>query len=118
MLESADPVRTGPPPTAAALEVDTVVTGESTTLLLVGELDLGTADILADCSEKAVADQPPAIVVDLAALSYCDSAGIRVLLSIAARGARDGISVRVHRAQPQIRRVFELTSVVEALDLR
>ncbi len=62
--------------TAADAELAPVVTAS-------GEIDLANIDEFGAVLARA-ADQNPAITVDLAAVTYCDSAALRELFSIAA----------------------------------
>jgi len=116
-IESVDPGALPPLRAGLAFEVSAVRGGGWTTIRLDGELDLATAPVLSDRFAEVFSSHPGAIVLDLAELRYCDSAGIRVLLSITARCTRDGVPVRLTNVRENIRRVFELMSVVEALDL-
>lgn len=86
-------------------------------LHLQGELDMASAPLLAEQFEQACANTPSLILIDVTDLDYCDSSGIRALLSAAERCHQDGITFRVVGARGTIRRVFELTHTVELLHL-
>lgn len=62
--------------TAGAAEAASVVTAS-------GEIDLANADEFAAVLARAAADDS-AVIVDMSAVTYCDSAALRELFSIAA----------------------------------
>lgn len=86
-----------------------------------GELDLGTADLLWPHLEGALISTPAEVVVlDAANLDFIDSSGLRVLLK-AARLAHSGESSAVFRVvapNPAVQCVLDLAGVRHALDLR
>ena len=62
--------------TAAEAEAPPVVTAS-------GEIDLANADAFAAVLARATADDS-AVIVDMSAVTYCDSAALRELFSVAA----------------------------------
>ena len=56
-------------------------------------------------------------VVDLAAVTLCDSAGIRVLVVHALRHLHAGGTLRVDHPRPAVRRVFDIVGVSQLLGL-
>ena len=86
---------------------------------VVGELDVSSAPKLRQELVRAVseADGPPRIVVDLAGVDFLDSTGLGVLLGGLKRVlAQDG-ALALARAEPQVRKVFEVTRVIEILPI-
>jgi anti-sigma B factor antagonist len=84
---------------------------------VIGELDVASAPKLRQALIKLVAEAsgPPRVVVDLAGVDFLDSTGLGVLLGGLKRvRAADG-AIAVCRAEPQVRKVFEVTRVVEIL---
>lgn len=74
-----------------------------------GDLDFGSADDVA--RQLAVPDGVRHVVVDMAAVEYMDSTGLRVLLT-AARGLREaGGDLRLAAAREHVLRIIELTQV-------
>jgi anti-anti-sigma factor len=57
------------------------------------------------------------VVIDLAELTYCDSSGLRELISAAARCKKRAQSFRVIRARAAVKRVIEITATTEAMNL-
>jgi anti-sigma B factor antagonist len=100
------------------LEV-TTVDGGVVVCSVVGELDVASAPTLRQELVRAVseADGPPRIVVDLAGVDFLDSTGLGVLLGGLKRvRARDG-ALALARAEAQVRKVFEVTRVIEILPI-
>jgi anti-sigma B factor antagonist len=60
-----------------------------------------------------VLDQTPAgvLILDLRKLTYCDSSGIRVLLTLQAETCARGREMMLRHPQPAVARVFEVTGV-------
>lgn len=54
-------------------------------IALSGEIDLANAATVEDELQAAIPHQPSAVSVDLTDLSYMDSAGIRILFTLASR---------------------------------
>jgi anti-sigma B factor antagonist len=77
-----------------------------------GEIDLATHEELAGRLRAAAAKGKP-VVVDLSACEFIDSSGIRALLL----GEREAKSIAVAGASEQVRRVFEMTGVTQALEV-
>ena len=85
----------------------------------IGELDVSSAPRLRQELVRAVADSdgPPRIVVDLAGVDFLDSTGLGVLLGGLKRARAQGGELVLARAEPQVRKVFEVTRVVEILPI-
>ncbi|MGQ0825485.1 MAG: STAS domain-containing protein [Actinomycetota bacterium] len=79
----------------------------------VGELDLVAAERAERVSDGALTAGSGPLVLDLSELTYCDSCGIRVLLGLRAKAASAGRTVVLRRPHPLVRRVLEMTSVLE-----
>jgi anti-sigma B factor antagonist len=60
-----------------------------------GELDIATVEVLRDAVGKAVAEGPPAVLVDLTTTRFVDSTGCRELVRTAKAGAAAGVAVAV-----------------------
>ncbi len=74
-----------------------------------GELDLATADVLADELNRAEATDAKQILLDLSDLAFIDSTGIHVLVT-AHRQLADG-RLRLLPVNGQVRYVLDLTGV-------
>jgi anti-sigma B factor antagonist len=84
-------------------------------LTLAGELDLATADRLAEAlAEPGDGDQ---VVLDIGELRFIDSAGLGVLARAAVRLGERGVRIRLARPSATLRRMVEVTGLQQALDL-
>jgi anti-sigma B factor antagonist len=76
-----------------------------------GSVDLATAPQLAGALAQAHRDGRAGIVVDLAAVDFLDSAGVRVLVE----AARQGSTLSIRGAQGWVARVLDITGVQDYL---
>jgi anti-sigma B factor antagonist len=83
-----------------------------------GELDAQSGTELTTLLTEAFRHEPEAVVVDLTELDFVDSVGLSVLVSAHHRGRAEGIPFEVHNVSPSCMRVFEITQLVDVLDLR
>ena len=96
---AAAPGAPGPP---AGLMVMALRAAEQHVLVVVGEADLHTAGQLRTQLIEMLAVQPPSVLVDLAALEFCDLSGLDALHD-AARAADDtGIALTFRGMSPQL----------------
>jgi anti-sigma B factor antagonist len=79
-------------------------------LALHGELDLATADLVAD-RLRALRERRETVLLDLDELEFIDAAGLRVVLTAADDARRDGWELTVTRGSAPVRRLFELLDV-------
>ena len=80
-------------------------------IALDGELDLASAPDLAELAEELVRNGAGNIIVDAERLSFCDSSGLRILVSIANDLRPIGGRVAIVNPQPIVLRVLELTGL-------
>ncbi|GAA1856003.1 hypothetical protein GCM10009836_40200 [Pseudonocardia ailaonensis] len=78
-----------------------------TTLVLVGDLTYGTAAALEEHVRAAAG--APDLVVDVARLRFCDSAGLAALIGLQRRAARRNGTVTLAGVTDGLRRVLRLT---------
>lgn len=92
------------------LTLKTRAEGESLVVELGGSLDTGTSPILSRELSTLAADgaRGRRLVLDLAALTYVDSAGVAVILDARERFAMEGIDLRLRGASERVRKVFAL----------
>jgi anti-sigma B factor antagonist len=86
-------------------------------LVLQGELYLATAPVLAVNVIRACSKKPAELIIDLSALDYCDSSGLREFIRAAKLCAGNGTKLRVGGARGKVRRVFELTGIANVVGL-
>jgi anti-anti-sigma factor len=84
------------------------------TLRPAGELDIATAARL----ERALHDgreRGDRVLLDLTALEFIDSTGLRVIVRGVEAADRDGWELRLRQGPPAVQRVFEIAGVLRAL---
>jgi anti-anti-sigma factor len=84
-------------------------------LTLTGELDAHTAPFLTDAVDQVGAGAPDRIVVDLAQVSFIDSAGLGGLLRVRNAAVESGVPFTVANRSDVVNRLIELTGLEELL---
>ncbi|MCU1391687.1 MAG: putative anti-sigma factor antagonist [Ilumatobacteraceae bacterium] len=98
---------------AAVDEALTVEPGaQPNELVLVGELDLSTADLVQNAIDGLREGGAADVVLDTAGVSFVDSRGLRTLLIALQSGA-----VTLRSPSPQLRRLIDLTGLQEHLPI-
>jgi anti-anti-sigma factor len=85
--------------------------GREAVIALDGELDLATASDLAQLADELIKGGADNIIMDAERLTFCDSSGLRTLVSIANDLRPNGGRVAIRNAQPIVLRVLELTGL-------
>jgi anti-anti-sigma factor len=83
---------------------------------LSGEVDLFSAAALEDQLKRAVESGADRVIVDLSALHFIDSTGLRVLLKAALASRQDSCRLCFLRGGPQVERVLEVSGVKKQLE--
>lgn len=73
-----------------------------------GEIDMATAGALRSVLDRAVAQRTRDVIVDLAAVGFMDSSGLRVLLHAQEQLAADNRRLVARQARRPVRRLFEV----------
>jgi anti-anti-sigma factor len=94
---------------AGHLTLRSVREGDDHCVALFGELDIASADALEAEVRRVEATDAKRIVVDLSALEFMDSTGIRVLLALDARSRSDGNRLGLLRGPPAVHQVLQIT---------
>jgi anti-anti-sigma factor len=81
-----------------------------------GELDLATADEVADHLRR-LRERHDTVVLDLEGLTFIDAADVRVILRAAHHAQNDGWGFTVTPGSGVVRRVFELLDLDQFLPL-
>ncbi|WTW92000.1 STAS domain-containing protein [Streptomycetaceae bacterium NBC_01309] len=99
------------------ITVRTETMGAVTRIVVGGEVDWDTADGLRNALTAALAVQPPPVRVDvdMAAVDFCDSAGLRALIAAWKLGAAQGTAVAVSATSPQVAGLLDITGLAQAL---
>lgn len=98
------------------LDIVSVRNGETIVLGIHGEVDLATASELAHHIERAVAESPVAVIVDLSGVSFLASVGMSVLVS-ARRRACCATSLVVVASGPTTDRPMHLVGLDAAVPI-
>lgn len=97
------------------LEIHVARHGDRYVIAALGELDLSTVDAFVHAVREAEATDASRIVLDLSALTFMDSSGLKALLEAHTRSQTDSDRLRVIRGPRRVQRVFELTGADAAL---
>jgi anti-anti-sigma factor len=95
-------------------EVETVREGGRLTVAPAGELDLATVPDV----ESALRDgdpPPEQVVLDLSAVTFMDTSGLRLVLEEDKRAAARGGGFSIIPGPPSVQRIFELSGVADRL---
>jgi anti-sigma B factor antagonist len=84
-------------------------------LSLRGELDLASSNVLARELESLADDGTQSVVLDLGALQFIDSTGLRTLLAGQERLRQTGAEFAVTPGGPQVQRLLSITRADEHL---
>jgi anti-anti-sigma factor len=86
-------------------------------IVLDGELDIATTPVLEAELEKAEADSPGVVLIDLREVRFIDSTGLRALVAADYRAREAGRRVAIVRGSAAVERIFSLTRLGESLEL-
>jgi anti-sigma B factor antagonist len=81
----------------------------------VGALDLSTVKVLEDQLVELSGAGFHRLILDLRALSFMDSTGLRLILRWDAEARKDGFELGLIAGPPPVQRVFELTGTLGVL---
>jgi anti-anti-sigma factor len=99
------------------LDLSTRMIGERAVVSVAGEVDLETASELGDHALDALREVSPHVVVDLSGVTFMDSTGLKVLLTIQRRAQLAGGSFAVAGATRSVRKVLTLTGLDQTFAL-
>ena len=81
------------------------------------EIDLATGDLLARQIERACGLRPDRVIVDFAAVTFCDSTAVSVLLSARMSLEVQGCALVIRNPSPLLQRVAGLLGAGEMLGI-
>jgi anti-anti-sigma factor len=85
---------------------------------MAGEFDLSVEKMFAQAvTDGVVRDGHTTVVLDLAAVTFLDSSGIRALLVARQRALACGTQLVLRRPSPPVQRVLALTGLVERFEI-
>ena len=82
-----------------------------------GELDDASRPSLEPTLHAAI-DSSDHVVLDLQELTFCDSAGIALIIGAAERARARGCRLVIDNVTPAVRRVFDIAALGETVELR
>jgi anti-sigma B factor antagonist len=88
------------------LKVEILVVGHASVVSLRGEMDIATASKVQSALDAARGDG--ALVLDLRAVEFIDTSGLRVLVSERRRAREEGYKFAVVRGSNQVQRLLEI----------
>jgi anti-anti-sigma factor len=99
------------------LELSTRPLDDRALVTVAGEVDLETASQLGDHALGAMQEVSPHLVLDLSGVTFMDSTGLKVLLSVQQRADLAHGSLAVVGTTRPVRRILELTGLDTAFAL-
>ena len=105
----------GPAPTPGSLRISSELIDGTVSVSVEGELDLANAAELEARLVAVDAEAPARVVLDLAALAFVDSTGLRVLLQADSRARERGYELALRAVTPTVLRVLEMTGALDVL---
>jgi anti-sigma B factor antagonist len=91
--------------------------GRTAVVSLPAEIDLTIADALREALLSVLNQGAVALIADMTATTFCDSAGITTLVRAAKRAAATGAEMRLAVTAPQVLRVFTLVGIDRLIDI-
>jgi anti-anti-sigma factor len=82
-----------------------------------GELDHDSRQVLGDAADTAVGTGHDRLVIDLAAVSFCDSGGLALLVELHKKAVAAGGELRLAGPQPPVTAVLHATNLDRILAL-
>jgi anti-anti-sigma factor len=100
---------------ARPLEIEEHLAGFAARLTLRGELDIATAPRLEEAIAGVLARDVRELTIDLRALSFLDSSGLRLFIVLAERAVAEGWSLALVRPEMPALSIFQITRAEENL---
>jgi anti-sigma B factor antagonist len=97
----------------SSFELESVIGGTRTTVILRGEIDMLTAPDLEAVLRPLCAGGPSEIVLDLSNVTFVDSTALRTIISAQQLCARAGSGLSLVPGPEQVQRVFEITGMYD-----
>jgi anti-sigma B factor antagonist len=101
----------GPP----AFDVEVAPRPGGAMMLVRGDMDIASLPRLERARDEVLADGPESVLVDLRAVGFVDSSGLKFLIQTFALARRDGWTLELLRPSARAMKVFDLTGAVHQL---
>ncbi len=95
----------------------TTTTGPLTVVTFPAEIDMATADAIGEQVTAALAPGVRALIADMTATTFCDSAGINMLIRAKKRATAHGAELRLLLLCPNVLRVLKIQGVDAVLPI-
>jgi anti-sigma B factor antagonist len=99
---------------ASPFEIRSGVEADTGRLILAGELDIATAPQVEDAARMILAQRVTHLIIDLSALTFIDSSGLRMLIALNDAASHAGWSLALIRPEPPLS-VLQITGADENL---
>jgi anti-sigma B factor antagonist len=90
------------------LEVESSVQGTTRVVVVRGEIDLSSVGKVRDQLDRALSESPETVVLDLSAVTFCDSSGARAVVGAHRRANEQGCHLVVVRPEGPAWRTLEI----------
>lgn len=97
------------------LSIHRADTDNGALLTLAGEIDLSSAPVLRDCLARCIHEGARAVDVDLTGVTFCDCAGLGIMVEARRRLAEGGGVLRLHHPRPAVARLLVATGTAGRL---
>jgi len=94
-----------------SIDVDHREHVDCTVITVVGDIDRNSSELLRETIEQLVADYRPRIVIDAEGITFCDSTGLRILLSGARVTSEAGGWLRLAGISDTLSRLLQMTDL-------
>lgn len=91
--------------------------GRVAVMTLPAEVDISNADQLREDLFALVAQDASLVIADMSATTFCDSAGVTVLVRAARKASANGAGLRVATSAPAVVRVLAITGVDRLIEI-
>jgi anti-sigma B factor antagonist len=115
-MTAVDTVR-GPAQVPAEASLSVLSRPACTIARLEGELDLATTPVLRERLLGVLSPGVRLLIIDLSGVSFCDVAGLAVLIGTQRRATAHGITVRVASPRPQVAKLLRITGLDHRLTI-
>ena len=107
----------GPAQVPAGVSLSVVSTPAVTIARLVGDLDIGTTRALRQDLLSMLGSAARLLVIDLSGMSFCDVAGLAMLIGVQRRASGRGITVRLAAPRPQMAKLLRASGLDQSFTI-
>jgi len=93
------------------VEVKPSVQGTTQLVVVRGEIDLSCVDSIRKATDAALSQGPETVILDLSAITFCDSSGIELVVRCHRRAQAQGVRLVVVRPTGPAWRPFEICNI-------